>query len=244
MPKNKSIKKMGPINENLTNITGKEMLENIDNDIEYSLEIDPEHKYDFTEDEVRALRVYIDTKSILATSTLTNIQAEKLMSLIHSYKGQQEIRRINRSLYQRRFAHKILSLDEVAAWLSSGITDSGVTSSERFDTGQKLRAAQMLIDLQTLKSAVLENPDTILYNDIEQDVKKMSLSSIKKMIHNQSVKDQLDEKEKIINKINVDNLFTQEEITYMKTLSIQELNDMLNIANKETAIEVEEDKSD
>lgn len=240
----KSSKTLTMINEQLANITGKEMIENIDNDINCSLEIDPEHKYNFTEQEEKALKVYIDTKSILATSTLCNMPTVELLKLIQSYKGQQEIRRINKSLYQRRFAHKILSIDEVAAWLSSGITDEGLTSSERFDTAQKLRAAQMLIDLQTLKSAVLENPDSILYKDIEQDVKKMSLSSIKKMIHNQSVNDQLSEKEEIIDKINVDKLFTQEEITYMKTLSLDELNDILNTINKETAIDMEEHKND
>lgn len=223
-------------------ITGADLVKELDSDVKYSLDIDVENKYNFTDKEKKFLKVYIDTKSIPLSAQLTNTSVNEGFALIESYRGQNEIRRINQALYQRRFAHKILTLDEIAAWLSSGITDEGVMSSDRFDVNQKMRASQMLIDLQTLKSTTLSNPDMLLYNDIETDVKKLSLKSIKKMIHQQSIEDQTEEKMKIIEKLNVNNLFTSEEITYLKTLSINELQNMLEVIQKETAVEVKENK--
>lgn len=235
MPKRKQTKQLQQIN-----ISGQELVNSVETDIEYSLDIDPQNLYGFTDIERKTLQVYIDTKSIIATSTLVGTTTHNVIALIQSYKGQQEIRRINKALCQRRFAHKILSIDEIAAWLSSGITDDNITSNEKFTSQQKLTAAKMLLDLQTLKSSIADNPDEILYSDIEQDVKHMSLKSIKNMIHNQSMKDQLAEKEKLINKINVDGLFTQEEIAYMRTLTITELNELLNSVNKENVIDIDD----
>ena len=226
------------IKNDLSNITGNELIKKYDEDIQYSLEIDPENKYNFTKEEIKFLKIYIDTKSIHAASVLSSFNINDAFDLVESYKGQMEIRRINQALYKRRFAQKILTLDEISAWLSSGITDEGTTSSERFSVKDKLRAAQMLIDLQTLKSSGLENPDEVLYKDIEQDVKHLSLSSIKKLIHQQSIDDQLNEKIKIIDKLNIDNVFTSEEITYLKTLTIEELRKMLKDVQQELSINV------
>lgn len=209
--------------------------EEIDMSPEYSLEIDPLNKYNLSDEEKKFIKNYIEYKNIPLACELSNIEKDLGKKIFTKYAVQEEIKRINKALYMRRFKSKILSLNDIGGYLSSMITDENVPISEQLKSADKLKATQMLVDLYKYQYESLKNPQNLMENSIEAQVKDLSVDAIKSLLYSKEKNDdEIKKKEELIDEINSDNLLTHEEITYLKSLSIQELFKLLNSINKES----------
>ena len=198
----------------------------LDTNPEYSLEVDPTNKYGFNELQKQFIRYYIKYKNIPLAASLACIDNEMATQIFSMYEVEQEIRRISRALYLRQFKHKMLTIDQISGWLSSLITDEFVPDADRLKTTDKLRVAQMLIDLNDFKRNAYADPNAVMTLNIEDQLKEISVDAIKRLIYSTS-KDS-DDKDKVIDEIRLKKTLTVEEVAYLKTLPTK---DLLNVVD-------------
>lgn len=225
------------INTNITNITNqenitKDYLIDLENNPKYSLDVDPENKYDMSNQQKEFIKYYCEFKNLPAAASLANIDVDTARNYFTSYSTQQEIRRINKSLYHRQFSKKLLTVDEIGGYLSSLITDENIPISDRLKPIEKIQVAKILLDLNEMKNKAIDNPNIIINNNIENELKDLSVSTIKQLLSN-SNKDELKAKDELIDKINIDDTLNIEEINMLRSLSTNELLTLINDINKE-----------
>lgn len=194
----------------------------------YSLRVNPEGKYKMSDKQIKFVEIYVQYKDITKTAWDMDIDMEEARAYYYSYDSQQEIRRINMAMYQRQFANKLLSLDQIGGYLSSLITDDNVAIGDRLKTREKLQVVNMLIELNKMKVMAFSNPEVVMSKDITADLKNLSVTSIVQLIQqNNNIRD----KTKAIE--DSDTGLSFEEQAYLKTLPANELFTILNKTNKE-----------
>lgn len=196
----------------------KELAENP----EFSLEVDPTDRYNMNATQKAFIKNYCEFKSVPMAAELCGIDLDSAKSYFVAWSSQQEIRRINRAMYQRQFSHKILSIDEISGYLSSLIVDDDVPLADRVKTMDKVKIAQMLIDLQIQKNDALHNPSSIIDADIEGEIKKLSVNSIKELL---SQKKKSSDEETL--DIQNDGSLLPEEEAFLKTLPAKDLLELI-----------------
>jgi len=194
---------------------------------EFSLEVDPTNKYDMPEIQKAFIKNYCDFKSIPMAAELCGLDLDVAKSYFVAWSSQQEIRRINRAMYQRQFSHKLLSIDEIGGYLSSLITDENIPLADRVKTMDKVRIAQMLIDLQLYKNQAINDPSNIIDVDLESEVKELSIQSIKMLLYQK--KEKKDEKK--VETIDASDELLPEEEAFLKTLPANELLKLIDETN-------------
>lgn len=208
----------------------------LDTNPEYSLLVDPENKYNMSDEQKQFVALYCKTKNLQLVQAMMQIDTEVSNRYFMSYSSQQEIRRINKAMLQRRFQTKMLNLNEIGGYLSSLITDEDVPLADRLSSKDKLQVAGMIIDLNKLKAETIKDTNVIDYKDVEETAKTMSIDAIRTMLSakksNKELISKNFEKDKIISQMNVDNILLPEEIDYLKSLSVAELMQMLNSITK------------
>lgn len=202
----------------------------LDKNPEFSLEVDPSNKYSMSDTQKAFIKNYVEFKSVPMAAELSGIDIDTAKAYFVAYSSQQEIRRINRAMYQRQFSHKLLTIDELGGYLSSLITDENVPLADRVKTMDKVRIAQMLIDLQTYKNEGIEDPSKLLNTDIEGEIKELSVKSIKLLIA-QTDKKKKDEKDKVVE--TVDTTLSPEEEIFLKTLPTKDILNLIEETNKD-----------
>lgn len=216
---NKSIKAIEQENQEYTTALTKELNENP----EFSLVVDPLNQYGMSSTQKEFIKNYCDFKSIPMAADLCGIDLDTAKAYFVAYSSQQEIRRINRAMYQRQFSHKLLSIDDLGGYLSSLITDENVPLADRVKTTDKVRIAQMLIDLQLYKNNAINNPADIIDVDIESEIKDLSIQSIKTLLYQQKKETKHD--------VSDDTLLPEEE-AFLKTLPTNDLLKLIDETNK------------
>lgn len=199
---------------------------------QYSLDVDPQNLYSMDTPTKEFVKQYVQLKNISVAADLANVQIDDAKALFLSYPVQQEIRRINMAMYHRQFKAKLLSLEDIGRWLSALMIDDNVPLVDRLKPTEKLKVAQMLIDLHVLHHQAINNPQTIVYKDIETNVKKLSVDAIKALIYQDTVEIDNNNKEQVIKQLDKEKMLTPEEIAYLKTLTLDELLDVLNTSAK------------
>lgn len=214
--------------ENQALLLQKDYVNELETNPKYSLKADPTGEYNMTKEQKTFVEQYSQFKDIVQVADNMLIDIDTARAYYFAYSSQQEIRRINLAMYHRQFAQRMLSLDEIAGYLSSLIVDVDVPVADRLKTKEKLQVVQMLIDLNKLKLTALANPSELLDRDISGQIKNLSVTTILQLINN---KDSVKEKNNIIKDINSD--FLPEEQAYLRTLSTNELLTILDNQNKE-----------
>lgn len=222
-------------NKEYTKGLTKELNENV----EFSLTVDPTNKYSMSDSQKAFVRHYVDFKSIPMAAELSGIDLDTAKSYYVAYSTQQEIRRLNRALYQRQFSNKLLTIDEIESWLSSLITDENVPVADRVKTMDKVKIAQMLIDLQLYKHDAINNPQNIIDVDIESQIKKLSIKSIKSLISQTNEK----KDDKNMTKENLSVNMTPEEDAFLKTLPAKDVLNLMNDMTNENNINEKDNKT-
>lgn len=199
---------------------------------QYSLDVDPQNLYTMDKSTKEFVKQYVQLKNIAIAADLSNVQIDDAKAFFLSYPVQQEIRRINMAMYHRQFKAKLLSLEDIGRWLSALMVDDNVPIVDRLRPTEKLKVAQMLIDLHVLHYNAINNPQTIVYKDIETNVKKLSVDAIKALIYQDTLEIDNNNKEQVIGQLDNVKTLTSEEIAYLKTLTLDELLDVLNTSAK------------
>ena len=202
-------------------------IKELESNPEYSLKVNPEDKYDMSETQVKFVERYVDVKSIALASELCGISADEGKGYYLAYSSQQEIRRINRALYKRQFANRLLSLDEIGGYLTSLLTDENVATADRLKTVDKLRVAQMLIDLNKMKIDSLNDPSKLMSPSIDLEIKNLSVETIRQLLRQEKRKQEKIEVEKIMEED-----ATIEELAYLQTLPTKDLLNIIEDTNK------------
>ena len=201
--------------------------DSLNNDVKYSLEIDPENKYNMSDEQKEFIKLYLDNRNILQTATLLNMSQETALEIFSLYSTKEEIARLNKALYQRRFATKLLNINELSSFLTSLITDENVPSVDRVSSMDKVQIVKLLIDLNDRQQNALNNPNSIMKFDIEEKVKNLSVTEIKSLLSMSKNEENDKMKKDLISKIDDKNILSIEEKSYLMTLSIDDLNDIL-----------------
>lgn len=230
MKKKDKLKKMlneeqaNALSENQVAQLQQQYTQALETEPEYSLVVDPENKYELSDEHKKFIEYYVQFKSVATAAELVGIDMNLAKQYYVAYSTQQEVRRINRALYHRQFAHKMLSLDDIGGYLSSLLTDENVPIADQLKTNDKLRVAGMIVELIKLKRESMVDPNAIIVRDIDKQIKNLSLDTIKQLL-SQSNK----VKEDVV--IVEDDTLTPEEKEYLQTLSTEELLNLLEDTN-------------
>ena len=228
MAKNKNQDLIGP--DEVKEIQ-KEYMAVIETDPKYSLEVDPENKYQMTEAQKEFIKYYVQFKNVPVACKLAGITEAEGKAYFVSFTSQQEIRRINLAMYHHQFSARLLSIDEIGGYLTSLLMDN-VPVADQIGMKEKLQVAKMIIDLNTLKQKSFNDPKTIEAIDLTNQIKDLSVKSIKQLLDNsKNTNEKMDEKDEVIYALKEENQLSPEEVTYLKTLPLQELLELLERGN-------------
>lgn len=201
----------------------------LDSNPEFSLDADPEGKLKMSTTQKDFIRHYIQFKSVGSAADLAGITMDEAKLMFVDYKVQNEIRRINRALYQRQFASKLISVDAIGGYLSSLLTGDNVPIADQLKTGEKLRVVELLLRLNELKAGMTE-PDELMKSDISVQIKNLSIATIQQLlIQNNNI----NEKNRLISSVD-DGSLTMEDKSYLQSLPLPELLQLIEETNKET----------
>lgn len=199
---------------------------------EYSLEVDPTNKYSMSEAQKLFIKYYTEYINIPLAASLAGIDKDTAANMFTMQSTEDEVRRINRARYLRRFNHKLLTIEQIGGWLSSLITDENVPQGDRLKTKDKLSVASMLISLNDMRRNAYDNPDIVMSQNIEEQLKSISVDTIKQLIVTTNINNDED-KLKVLEQLKEKRTLSPEEVAYLKTLSIDELLKILDISTKE-----------
>lgn len=237
MGRHQLVKKKNKDYPNISFSEIKEIEENFKEELEtnpkYSLKVDPENRYRLSQIEKDFIKGMVDYKSLkFVTGVLLNLDFQEGLEIYNRYAVQEEIKRINLAMYARRFCSKMADLDAIGGFLTTAITDENVPVADRLTGKEKLAAARMLIELNQIKAGAIVDPDIIDVTAIENDIKNLRVDDIKTLIANSSEDDEITEKKnELISKIDADGLLSPEETTYLRSMSVEELERILNELN-------------
>ena len=202
----------------------------LDTDIKYSLAVDPLNYYNLTEREINFVSAYVQLHNYEAIQFYTGITVDECKECHKNFGVQQEINRINMAMTCRRLNQKHLNADELGGYVTSMITDENVPLADRLSSKDKLKAIQLLIELNKFKQETYNNPKLLNDVEIEEDIEELDVSDIKKLLN--SKKEKTEEKENLINEINSDDHLSMEEISNLKGMSMKELTELRDKINK------------
>ena len=107
--------------------------------------------------------------------------------------------------------------------------DENVPYADRLKTSEKLKVAQMILDLNAYQKDSIIDPQRIVVKDFETQVKDLSLETIRQLIN---ADDSLTSKRQLIKELNVDGTLTPEDISYLETLSYDDLLKLIDTINQ------------
>ena len=239
MPKHQIVKKSkikNPANMSVTEMRQieQEFASELDTNPQFSLEVDPLRQYDLDEIDVEFIQHMVQYKNIRFVGTvLMKLDEDEALNIYKKYAVQQEIKRINLAMYARRFCSKMADLDALGGYLTTALTDENVPIADRLSGKDKLTAVRLLMELNALKMEAWERPEVVDVVAVEAEIKKLNVKDIEKLIENSDEDDKLiQKKNELISKIDKDGMLTPEEVTYLRTLTNDELEKLL----KETEV--------
>ena len=199
----------------------------LDSNPKYALTVDPEGKYNMTDLQKTFIGHYVNFKNVNTAAELTGIDQDTAKQFFVAYSSQQEIRRINLALYHRQFANRLINLDEIGGYLTSLLTGDNVPIADQpKNIGERLAIIRMLIDLNKMKMGSIQNPALIMANDIDIQIKNLSLATVRQLIAQ-------NENPQPITEVYPTDGLTMEESAYLSTLPTKDLLDLIETANNE-----------
>ena len=199
----------------------------LDTNPKYSLTVDPEGKYSMSDQQKTFIGHYVNFKNVNTAAELTGIDQDTAKQYFVAYSSQQEIRRINLALYHRQFASRLISLDEIGGYLTALLTGDNVPIADQpKNIGEKLAIVRMLIDLNKMKMGSIQNPSLIMANDIDVQIKNLSLATVRQLLVQS-------ENPQPIAEVYPSEGLTMEESAYLSTLPAKDLLDLIETANNE-----------
>lgn len=191
-------------------------------------DVDESGSYSFTEEEKLFIRLWVEFKNLNIVAESMSISNEDASKMFSNYYVTSEIRRLEKEVTKLRLAQKIMTLDEMEAYLSSLVIDYSIPMGERVSPRDKLAAVKLLMEIKQIKGEAFQGNTTVI-NALPTADKLDSLSTdaIRALISADDASQTAEEKEKIINElISISNLSTEEKLE-LRGKSVKELQDLL-----------------
>lgn len=205
-----------------------EISKEVNSNVEYSLEVDPTNKYNMSDKQKDFIKYYCEYKNIALAAELCEISKDLAKKYYLNYATQEEVKRINKAMYQRQFSSKMMNLNEIGAYLTNLITEENLFEKDKLSQKDKLKVVETLLKLEELMIEGVNKPEVIVYKDIEDEIKNLSVSTINKMIES---KNSSNDNKDIIN--NSNNKLSVEEEAIIKSMKSTEILKIVDDLNKE-----------
>lgn len=201
-------------------------LQKLDDDPQYSLQVDPLGVYGMNDEEKMFINLYLTFENVIMVCQMLDIPEEAGKKYYLRTDIQAEIERLKIARYHHQFSSKILDIDEMGSYLTSLIMDQYVSKNDRLNPKNKLKAVELLMHITKMKYDIFNNSsprELIDMVEVKEQVKEMSPKKIKELI-TKSQESKLDiEKEVYIDKLKTYGELSKEDIEYLYSLSIDEL---------------------
>lgn len=162
-----------------------EIKERVLNDPEYSTEVDPQNKLGFTGQQRNFITMYIQYNDV-GMMLASGFTMDDITTLRSTPKIWNECQRIEKAIVAHRLVGKVLSLDELAAFLSSMVMGIGLPAHERLTPNAKLQAIRLLFEYVALSSKpdALFNAIEVESQEIDKKVANMTTEEIRLFLLN------------------------------------------------------------
>lgn len=167
----------------MNELNSNDVLSIIEKNSVYSVEIDPNNQYSFSNEEKAFITAWIEYKNILMVSQATGITTDICTMYINKWAIKEEIRRITNAIYMKRFATKLISIEQIESYLDSLLTDENVPFADRINGKDKLEVVKLILKVKEMKEGMIEKPDQIIDVSLEKEVDKLSVDEIKKILY-------------------------------------------------------------
>lgn len=178
-------------------------------DSKYSLIVDENNVYKWTDIQKKFLEYYIQTKSLKTSCLMSGYPETEASVFLLSFDAQKEIRRINQAMTQLQFQNKMADLHEIGGYLTS-LLQGYSTQCDQLNMQEKMQVVDMLLKIHKLELEAIKEPQTIIAKDLNVDFSKLSIKTLKTLLDNYENQD-------------VDNIInsnlTPEEIANLKAQS-------------------------
>lgn len=213
-----------PMNEDSMHSVAVELEENP----KYSLDPDPTGELGMTPQEKNFTRWYVQHRNIAVASQLAEISVEDGMSIYRSFACQAELRRIDMAWKLRQLNTSTMNLEQIGSVLTSYVLDQS-PEADKLSTKDKMAAMKMIMDIHALKQKVIEEATPIDAVDIEAQIKDMSADALKSLIEQTKTLDtETDEKEDLIKKIDDESMLSNDDLHYLRSLSVNDLKQLID----------------
>lgn len=202
-------------------ITGNDYLATID-----ELVVDKS----FTNDERNFILLWLEYKNIVVVASMMGIDNEAAQNMLANYNIRQEINRLTKIQTQKRFATKMISVDQIESYLSSMITDENVSFVDRLSSKEKLDAIKLLMSVKEFKSNMVANPSEVIDVSLDDTIKNMSINSIKSLLN--SKKDNNNRKALVDNLSALESDLNADDVADLQNMSTEELLKIVDKLNK------------
>lgn len=177
----------------------------------------------FTEEEKDFIGDWIEFRNIAVVSAVSGIPQRTCTEYLGKEYIREETDRICRVRSEIRFSGKILTLDECEKYLTSCITDEGVPIADQLDKKDKLTAMKLLLQVKEMKGEAVADPKTLDSVQIEDQLKELSIDTIKALISSRAGKTEREEEKSL----------RQQASAQIPSVTAGEVQDMQNMSPKE-----------
>lgn len=217
------------------NDLGMNYLKSLEDDPKYQIDVDPDNFYEMSEEHKQFVKLFVQYRNLAIVAELMEIDPVLAKDYFTRYSTQQEIRRINTAIYHRQVATNIIAFEDIGSYLSSWLIGADITEADRLKKGEKLQVVKLLMDWHKNMREIIQKPEIITVQTIEDEIKELSVANIKQLLATKSIlkaneeKKQskplpdTDDKDELIAQLNEDNSLSKEELDYLETLSVKDL---------------------
>ena len=214
---------------------GMNYLKSLEDDPKYQIEVDPDDFYEMSNEHKTFVKLFVQYRNLAVVAELMEIDPVTAKDYFTRYSTQQEIRRINTAIYHRQVATNIIAFEDIGSYLSSWLIGVDITEADRLKKSEKLQVVKLLMDWHKNMREIIQKPEIITVQAIEDELKELSVANIKQLLATKSIlktneeKKQskpltnTDDKDELIAQLNEDNLLSKEELAYLETLSVKDL---------------------
>lgn len=217
------------------NDLGMNYLKSLEDDPKYQIDVDPDNFYEMSEEHKQFVKLFVQYRNLAIVAELMEIDPVLAKDYFTRYSTQQEIRRINTAIYHRQVATNIIAFEDIGSYLSSWLIGADIPEADKLKKSEKLQVVKLLMDWHKNMREIIQKPEIITVQTIEDEIKELSVANIKQLLTTKSIlkaneeKKQsktisnTDNKDELIAQLNEDNLLSKEELEYLETLSAKDL---------------------
>lgn len=214
---------------------GMNYLKSLEDDPKYQIEVDPDGFYEMSAEHKTFVKLFVQYRNLAVVAELMNIDLALAKDYFTRYSTQQEIRRINTAIYHRQVATNIIAFEDIGSYLSSWLIGADIPEADRLTKSEKLQVVRLLMDWHKSMREIIQKPEIITVETIEDEIKELSIANIKQLLATKSILNRnkekkqskplpnTDDKDELIAQLNEDNMLSKEELEYLETLSAKDL---------------------